>query len=86
MRRVVVDKNPEKITNLKKYIINNYNELYISDESNPNINYGEYWFSISNVFSSKGNAVVTLMKELNIQKNNIIAIGNDKKYDSEDGI
>ncbi len=73
-----IDKNPEKITNLKKYIINNYNELYISDESNPNINYGEYWFSISNVFSSKGNAVVTLMKELNIQKNNIIAIGNDK--------
>ncbi len=67
-------KDHEKIYKFKDYVINNLN---VNIVNSSNSNKEEIWFCIVDRNASKGNALITLAKYLNIPMSNTIALGND---------
>ena len=72
-----IDKNIDEIFEIKNLLSKN-DKLHIVDEISEDSMYEEKWFSVANSGCSKGNALRTISRYLNIPVKNTIAIGNDK--------
>lgn len=71
---MIIGKEHEKIFQFQDYITNN---LKVSIVDSSNTKKEEIWFSIVDGNASKGNALKTLAKYINVPLSNTIAIGND---------